>query len=121
MMLICWRIITEISKSEAMKLTQNIDFSEKRGTLSNIRKLFWYIKISKEILTFSGIKTLKNNFYCYSSPIFLGDVDINNILGSDKFSLGEKNYKYIIVYLSDNFKFKPLHIMLPKTKAYVKS
>ena len=40
MMLICRRIITGISKSEAIKLMQNIDFSEKRGTLSIIKKSF---------------------------------------------------------------------------------
>ena len=40
MMLICRRIIIGISKSEAIKLMQNIDFSEKRGTLSNIKKSF---------------------------------------------------------------------------------
>ena len=49
MILICRRINTGISRSEAIKLMQNIDFSEKMGTLSNIKKLFWYIKISKEI------------------------------------------------------------------------
>ena len=33
----------------------------------------------------------------------------------------KKNYKYFIGYLYDNHKVKPLHIMLPKTRAYVKS
>ena len=39
----------------------------------------------------------------------------------NKISFGEKNYKCFIGYLYDNHKVKPLHIMLPKTSAYVKS
>ena len=36
-------------------------------------------------------------------------------------SFREKNYKYFIGYFYDDHKFKPLHIMLPKTSAYIKS
>ena len=36
-------------------------------------------------------------------------------------SSSEKNYKYFIGYLYNDYKVKPLHIMLPKTSAYVKS
>ena len=32
-----------------------------------------------------------------------------------------KNYKYFIGYLYNDHKVKPLHIMLPKRGAYVKS
>ena len=52
---------------------------------------------------------------------FLGDVDIEKVLVSDKISFGEKNYKYFVGYLYNDSKVKPLHIMLPKTRAYVKS
>ena len=48
----------------------------------------------------------------------MGDVDIEKVLVSNKISFGGKNY---IGYLYDNHKVKPLHIMLPKTSAYVKS
>ena len=58
---------------------------------------------------------------CYKSPIFLEDVDIDNVLVSDKISSGKRNYRYFIGYLYDDYKIKPLHIMLPKTSAYVKS
>ena len=51
----------------------------------------------------------------------MGDVDIEKVLVSNKITFGEKNYKYFIGYLYDNHKDKPLHIMLPKTDAYVKS
>ena len=43
------------------------------------------------------------------------------ILVSKKISFGEKNYNYFIGYLYNDNKVKPLHIMLPKTNAYVKS
>ena len=49
------------------------------------------------------------------------DVDIGKVLVSKKISFGEKNYKYFIGYLYDNYKVKPLYIMLPKTTAFVKS
>ena len=35
--------------------------------------------------------------------------------------LVKKNYEYFIGYLYDDYKVKPLHIMLPKTREYVKS
>ena len=66
-------------------------------------------------------KTYKFIFtYKYGkSPIFLEDID--NVLVCNKIFLGERNYKYFIGYLCDDYKIKPLHIMLPKTNAYVKS
>ena len=55
----------------------------------------------------------------------MGDVDIEKDPVEDvnikKIPFSEKNYKYFIGYLYDNHKVTPLHIMLPKTSAYVKS
>ena len=51
----------------------------------------------------------------------MGDVDIEKVLVSNKISLDKKNYKYFIGYLYNDDKVKPLHIMLPKTSAYVNS
>ena len=67
------------------------------------------------------LKLKKNNLYHNKTPILLKDVDIEKVLVSNKISFGEKNYKYFIGYLYDDNKVKPLHIMLPKTSAYVKS
>ena len=39
----------------------------------------------------------------YKSPIFLEDLDIENVLVS-----GGKNCKYCVGYLHDNYKIKPL-------------
>ena len=36
-------------------------------------------------------------------------------------SSSKANYKYFIGYKDDDHKVTPLHIMLPKTSAYVKS
>ena len=62
-----------------------------RKTLVNINS---HIKLSKEILTFGDIEIEKHKFHCHKSPIFLKDVDIENVLISKKISSGEKNYKY---------------------------
>ena len=35
-------------------------------------------------------------FHCYKNPIFLKDLDIEDILISSKISSTEKNYKYFI-------------------------
>ena len=77
--------------------------------------------MGKEILTFSNIEIQKNNFYRHISSIFLGDVDIEKILVSNKISFGEKHYRYFTGYIYNGNKVKPLNIMLPKTSAYVKS
>ena len=73
------------------------------------------------MLTFGNIEIEKNKFYHHKNLILLGDADIEKVLVSNKISFGEKNYKYFIGYLYDSDKVKPLHIMLPKTSAYVKS
>ena len=62
----------------------------------------------------------KINFTGIRFP-FLGDVDIEEVLVSDKISFGEKNYKYLIGYLYNDHEIKSLHITLPKTTAYMKS
>ena len=98
---------------------QNINLTEKSGTLQNI-KIYFHIKNGQEILTFCEIEIEKDKFYCSKSPVCLKNVDIN-VLVTKKICSGEKNYKYFIGYLYDNYKIKSLHIMLPKTSAYVKS
>ena len=77
--------------------------------------------MGKEILTFGDIEIEKDKFYSHKTPILLKDVDIEKVLVSNKIYFGEKNYKYFIGYLYNDHKVKPLHIMLPKTSAYVKS
>ena len=40
---------------------------------------------------------------------------------STKISSGEKSYKYFIGYMYDDYKIKPLRIMLPKMNDYVRT
>ena len=75
--------------------------------------------MGKEFLTFGDIEIEKKIHH--ESPIFLKDVDAKKVLVSSKISTGEKNYKYFIVYLHNDHKVNLLHMMLPKTSAYVKS
>ena len=66
------------------------------------------------------ILKLDKKIYCHKISIFLRDVGIKKVLVSNKIPFGEKNSKHFIGYLYDNHKVKLLHIMLPKTTAYVK-
>ena len=73
------------------------------------------MKMGKNILTFGNIENeKKKKFYQSRSPTFLKDVDIEKILVSII-------YKYFIGHLHNDHQVKPLHVMLLKTSAYVKS
>ena len=69
----CHCIISLISKIEAINLMQNAYLTEIRRTLLNLKNLFLYIKLGKEILTVDIIKIEKQKiFYGNKTPIFLG-------------------------------------------------
>ena len=71
---------------------------------------------------FGNIEIEKKNVYRHETPIFLKDIEIEKVLVSNKVSFGEKDYnKYFAGYLHSDNNVKPLHIMLPRTRAYVKS
>ena len=74
----------------------------------------------KEILTFVNIEIAKNKFYHHKNRIFW---EMRKYQYLKRFLLVNKTTekKYFTGYLYDNHKVKPLHIMLPKTIAYVKS
>ena len=76
--------------------------------------------MGRENLTSGDIEIEKNDFYCNKTPFFLRNVCIEKLLISKKISFGEKNCKYFIGYLNNDNRVKPLHIMLPKTSAFVK-
>ena len=65
---------------------------------------------------------LKNihKFYRYKNPIFLKDIDADNMLISSKISFSKKNYKYFIGYTDYGYKIKPFSIIISKTSAYMK-
>ena len=47
--------------------------------------------MGKQVLTFGNIEIEKYKFYCHKT-IFLGDVDIEKVLVSNKISFGEKDF-----------------------------
>ena len=49
---------------------------------------------------------LRLKLYRFESPVILEDVDIDNILLSNKISFGEKSYIYLIDYLCDDYENK---------------
>ena len=53
-------------------------------------------------------------------PMFLNDINFDNILVSVKISYGENNYGFFVGYVDEN-KIKLFSIILPKTSTYVKS
>ena len=78
--------------------------------------------MGKEILTYGDIETEKDKLLATIILLFFKkDVDIEKVLVCNKISIGEKYCKYLIGYLYNDHKIKPLHITLPKTNAYVKS
>ena len=77
--------------------------------------------MGKEILMFEVIEIEKNKFYPNNIPTLLRDVDIKKVLVSTKISFGKENYRYFIGCLCNVNKIKPLHTMLTKASAYVKS
>ena len=65
---------------------------------------------------------MKKEIFTTIRPLFLKkDVDIEKVLISNKISFVEKIYKYFVGYLYNDRIVKSLHIMLPRTSAYVKS
>ena len=77
--------------------------------------------MGKEIITPADNEIEKHKFQYYKNPIFSEDVNIDNVLLSNKISFSGKNYKYFIGYLYDGFIIKPLHIMLSKRSTYIES
>ena len=77
--------------------------------------------MDKECIIFADNEIEKPKFHHhinYKNPTV---ADIDYILISNKIFFGEKNYKYLIGYMYDDYKIKSLHIVLLKTSAYVKS
>ena len=63
---------------------------------------------------------MKNINFTTIKVLFLKKyVNIEKVLVCNKISPCEKNYKHFIDYLYDDYKIKPLHIMLPETRVYV--
>ena len=55
--------------------------------------------------------------YQYKSPFSINDIDVNEILVSNKFPFGKQDFKYFIGY-KDNKKIRPVCIFFPEMCIY---
>ena len=69
----------------------------------------------EDIITFGDTEFEKHKFHYYKCPMFLEDVDIDNVLVSNKISSGEKNYSCMMIIKLSHY------INLPETSVYIKS
>lgn len=60
-------------------------------------------------------------FYCTKNLVFKKELDVHNIIISNKISSGEKNDNCFVGYMDDNNEIKPLCTMLTKMSAYANS
>ena len=79
-----------------------------------------HMKMDQEILMFGNTEIEKNKFYRRESPVFYNNVDTEKLLVSNKISSGKKSFEYFIRYLCNDYKLKPLQIILPKRSPYVR-
>ena len=80
--------------------------------------MFFWWRIYK--FTSEKIKKYKKNteiegyeFHQYNSPILINDVDINEIVVSNKFPFGKQDFEYYVGY-KDNKEIRPLGIYFPE-------
>ena len=76
-----------------------------------------YIKMTKKNIKFCDTEIEKHKFHQHKCPLLIEDIDINEIVASNKVSYGKKGFKYLIGY-KDAKKVEPLCIFLPKMSAY---
>ena len=86
-----------ISKSEALKLLQNIDLTKKKWNIKkNIKSNIRIYENGKNI-NFGDIEIEKQKFNQHKRPISINNIDINKIV-SNKVSFDEKVSKYFNDY-----------------------
>ena len=76
------------------------------------------IKMLKKILKFDNVKVNKKEFHVSNQTIVL-NLNVNQILISDKFEHSDKGFKYYIGY-KDNDIVRLLCIILPQMSGFIK-
>ena len=76
--------------------------------------------MSEQTLKFGDIVINKKKFHASKQAMALNLVDTNNIVVSYKFKFSNNGSKYFIGYSRDNYVIRPLCILLPQTKGYIK-
>ena len=67
----------------------------------------------KKIIKFDDTEIDEYKFHQYKSPILINDVDINEIVVSNKFPFGKQDFEYYVGY-KDNKEIRPLGIYFPE-------
>ena len=73
--------------------------------------------MNRKTIKFGDTEIEKHKFYQHKSPILSNNIDINEIVVSNKISFDKKYFKQFIGY-KDGKKVKPACILLPKTCSY---
>ena len=68
---------------------------------------------------FGDIVVDKKEFYSSKHNLFLGDVDLDKIVVSNKWKINENTCKYYVGYCKDEL-VRPLCIIMPRMSGYVK-
>ena len=86
----------EISK-KIKTLLQKTDLDKKKWKIINQKKykkvLKPYIKMNKKIIRFDDTEIEKHKFHQHKSSFLIDNIDINNIVVSNKVSFGKKDFK----------------------------
>ena len=75
------------------------------------------MKMDKKIIKFDGTEIEEYEFHQYKSPISTNNIDINEIVVSNKFPFDKQDFKYFIGY-KDNKEIRPLCIFFPEMSIY---
>ena len=77
-----------------------------------IKKIVKFDEYKKKLM-----KKIDEKFHQFKSPILINDIDINEIVLSNKFPFGKQDFKYLINY-KDNKEIRPLFIFFPEMSIY---
>ena len=76
--------------------------------------------MGKQALKCSDIVVNKKEFYALKQAIPLNSVNANNIVVSCRIKHNDDGFKYFIGYLHDDDVIRPLCIILPQMRGYIK-
>ena len=73
--------------------------------------------MGKKIIKFEDIEIEQYKFYKHNSPISINEIDIHEIVVSNKLPFGKQDFKYFIGYKDDQ-KIRPFCIFFSKMSTY---
>ena len=76
--------------------------------------------MDKKIIKFNETEIEEYEFHQYKSPILIYNIDINEIVVSNKFTFGKQDFKYFLGY-KDNKEVRTLCIFFLEISIYIKN